>query len=128
MKFQLTPTQLDPGLSQVSIEVSGQRLSYAHGPTEPTAMQWPGASGNTLVRLTMTPTNGGATTVISNAGPWSLLHLLDAAHVQSSGQSDKFHVTFTSPAGSAVFELDASSVRNPFTLTALRAFRCPAKL
>ena len=30
--------------------------------------------------------------------------------------------------GSAVFDLAASSVRNPFTLAALRSFRCPAKL
>ncbi|MBS0315773.1 MAG: type VI secretion system membrane subunit TssM [Proteobacteria bacterium] len=128
VKFQLTPTQLDPGLAQVSVEVAGQRLSYAHGPSEPTAMQWPASNGGTQVRMTMTPTSGGPATVVSNAGPWALLRLMDAARVQSSGQPDKFHITFTSPAGSAGFELDASSVRNPFTMTAIRAFRCPPKL
>jgi type VI secretion system protein ImpL len=128
VKFQLIPTQLDPGLDQVSIEVAGQRLSYAHGPSEPTAMQWPASNGATQVRLTMTPTGGGPATGFSNAGPWALLRLIDAAHVEPSGQPDKFHITFRSPAGLAEFELDASSVRNPFTLTAIRAFRCPPKL
>jgi type VI secretion system protein ImpL len=91
-------------------------------------MQWPAGNGSTQVRMTMTPTSGGPATSVGNAGPWSLLRLLDAAHVQSSGEPDKFQITFTSPAGSAGFELDASSVRNPFTMTSLRAFRCPAKL
>ena len=66
---------------------------------------------------------------IENNGPWSLLRLLDDAHVTPSGQPDKFHVTFPrAPPATATFELNASSVRNPFTLAALRAFRCPANL
>jgi type VI secretion system protein ImpL len=128
VKFQLVPVQLDPGLSQISIEMGGQRMTYAHGPIEPTAMQWPGSNGSTQVRLTMTPSGSGQATVVENSGPWALLRLLDAAHVTPSGQPDKFHVSFTSPSGGAEFELNANSVRNPFTLTALRAFRCPAKL
>ena len=128
VKFQLIPQTLDATLAQVSIEIGGQRLAYAHGPVEPMAMQWPGTGGNTQVRLTLTPANGGPATVMENNGPWSLLRLLDDAHVTPSGQPDKFHVTFSSSAGNATFELDASSVRNPFTLAALRAFRCPAKL
>jgi type VI secretion system protein ImpL len=128
VKFQLVPAQLDPGLAQVSIEGGGQRLTYAHGPLEPTAMVWPGANGNTQMRFTATPAGGGAATVIEENGPWALLRLLDAAHIASSGQPDKFRVTFSAPAGNAVFDLSAASVRNPFSMTALRAFRCPSQL
>ena len=42
VKFQLTPVTLDAGLAQVSLEAGGTRLTYAHGPLEPTAMVWPG--------------------------------------------------------------------------------------
>ncbi len=128
VKFQLVPTTLDPGLAQVSIEAGGARLTYAHGPLEPTAMQWPGTDGKTQVRFTATPAGGGPATVIENNGPWALLRLIDAAHVTPSDQPDKFQVAFKTPAGNAVFELDAASVRNPFNMTALRAFRCPAQL
>jgi type VI secretion system protein ImpL len=128
VKFQLVPTQLDPGLAQVSIEIGGQHDAYAHGPVQPMPLQWPDAKGLTQVRVTLTPAAGGAATVLEENGPWALLRLLDAAHVIPSGQPDKFQIIFTSPAGKAAFELDASSVRNPFTLSALRAFRCPAKL
>jgi type VI secretion system protein ImpL len=128
VKFQLVPTSLDAGLAQVSVEVGGQRLTYAHGPMEPMALQWPGADGKTQVRFTATPANGGSATVIEQNGPWALLRLLDAAHVDPTAQPDKFHVTFKTPAGNAVFELDAASVRNPFSMAAFRAFRCPPQL
>ncbi len=128
VKFQLQPSQLDPGLAQVSIEIGGQHYTYAHGPVEPMPLQWPAANNVTQVRVTLTPANGGPATVLEENGPWALLRLLDAARLTPSGQPDKFQIAFVSKAGSAVFDLAASSVRNPFTLSALRAFRCPAKL
>jgi type VI secretion system protein ImpL len=128
VKFQLIPEALDPGLAQITLEDGGQTLTYAHGPVQPMMMQWPGQGGNTQMRLTMTPANGGQATIIENDGPWSLLRLLDAAKVAPSGQPDKFRITFSSPEGTGVFDLNASSVRNPFSLAALRSFRCPAKL
>ena len=119
---------VDPGLAQVSLEVGGQRVTYAHGPVEPAALQWPGSDGKTQVRFTATPANGEPATVIEQNGPWALLRLLDAAHVDPTDQPDKFHITFKTPSGNAVFGLDAASVRNPFSMAAFRAFRCPAQL
>jgi type VI secretion system protein ImpL len=128
VKFQLVPVTLDPAIAQISVDIAGQTLSYAHGPAEPMTMQWPAANGNTQVRLTTTPANGGEAAVVEKDGPWALFRLLDTAQIAPSGQPDRFRVTFTAPSGGAVFELNASSVRNPFTMSGLRAFRCPAKL
>jgi type VI secretion system protein ImpL len=75
----------------------------------------------------MTPTSSGSASVTENDGAWALLRLLDG-RVAPSPQPDKFRVTFNGAGGAAVFELTASSVRNPFTLGALRSFRCPATL
>jgi len=128
VRFQLLPVSLDPGLAKVSVDIAGTSLTYDHGPAESTSFQWPGAGGKTLVRVTFTPTGGGSGTVIERDGSWALLRLLDAARVIPSGQPDKFRVVFTAPAGAAEFELTASSVRNPFTMSALRNFRCPSHL
>ena len=49
-------------------------------------------------------------------------------HVTPSGQPDKFKIAFTGGGGNATFQLNANSVNNPFTMSALRAFRCPPKL
>ena len=127
MKFQLVPVSLDAGIGQITLDIAGQTMTYNHGPTESTSFRWP-QNGKTLVRVTMTPASGGNATITEKDGPWALLRLLDTARVIPSGQPDKFRLIFTSPGGSATFELDASSVRNPFTLSALRASRCPASL
>lgn len=127
VRFRLTPVSLDPDIAQISLDIGGQTLTYSHGPTEPMSFQWPGSGGKTLVRVTVTPVSGQPT-VVERDGPWALMRLLDTSKVTPSGQPDKFRLTFNGTAGTAVFELNASSVRNPFTLTALRSFRCPPKL
>ena len=127
IRFQLTPATLDAGVGQVSVDIGGQTLTYAHGPTEGQPFTWPGPNGKFAARVTMTPTGGGAAAITDRDGPWALLRLLDG-HIAGGPQPDKFRVTFTGAGGSAVFDLAASSVRNPFTLAALRSFRCPAKL
>jgi type VI secretion system protein ImpL len=128
VKFQLVPVSLDAGVGQITIEIGGQTLTYNHGPTESSAFTWPGANGKTLVRVTMTPAAGGNATMSQQDGPWALLRMLDTIRVIPSGQPDRFRLVFSSPSGNATFELNASSVRNPFTLDALRAFRCPPSL
>ena len=127
VRFQLTPVSLDASVGQISVDIGGQTLVYAHGPTEGQAFTWPGQGGKTSSRVTMTPTVGGQATINDRDGPWALLRLLDG-RIAGSGQPDKFKVTFTGGGGSAVFDLAATSVRNPFTLAALRSFRCPPKL
>jgi type VI secretion system protein ImpL len=126
--FQLVPVSADPGVGQIRVEIGGEALSYAHGPIQPETMHWPGKGGNLQVRVVMTPANGGQATVIENDGPWSLLRLLDAAHVIQTGAPDRFRIVFSSPQGNATFQLNANSVRNPFNMAVFRAFRCPANL
>jgi type VI secretion system protein ImpL len=128
VRFQLVPVTLDPQVAQITIDLAGQTLTWNHGPPEPGRFIWPGPGGKTLIRVTMTPGGGGAATIIEKDGPWSLLRILDAAKITPSGQPDKFRIAFSGGGGGATFELNASSVNNPFTMTALRSFRCPAKL
>jgi type VI secretion system protein ImpL len=126
VKFELVPVSLDPRIAKVSIDISGQTMSYDHGPIESQGFTWP-SNGKTTVRVTITPTGGGHETTIEKNGPWSLLRLLDG-RVTPSGQPDSFKLSFSAPQGAAIFTLNASSVRNPFTMSAIRSFRCPAHL
>ena len=128
VRFQLVPVTLDAKLTQITIDLAGQSLTWNHGPPEPSNFAWPGSGGKTLIRVTMTPSSGGQAEILEKDGPWSLLRMLDAAKLTPSGQPDKFRITFTGGGGTAVFELNARSVNNPFTMAALRSFRCPAKL
>lgn len=126
VRFALRPVTLDTSVGQVSLDIGGQTMTYAHEPPQSQPFTWPGPGGKTGVRVTMTPTSGGSATILESDGPWALLRVVDG-HIAPGTQPDKFRITFNG-GGSAVFELTASSVRNPFTLNALRSFRCPAKL
>ena len=128
VRFQLVPIALDAQVAQISLDIAGQTLVFNHGPPEPGRFQWPGQGGKTLIRVTMTPASGGPGQIIERDGAWALLRLLDAARVTPSGQPDKFRISFTGAGGIATLELNATSVNNPFTMAALRSFRCPAKL
>ena len=128
VRFQLTPINLDPSVGSISLDIGGKRLTDNHGPTEPTQFQWPGADGQTPVRVTMKPASGGNDEVHDFTGPWALLRLLDAARITPTGQPDKFRVQFSGGGGGSTMDLVANSVRNPFNLTALRSYRCPRKL
>ncbi len=127
IRFQLLPVTLDPAVGQISLDIGGQTLTYAHEPAQSQPFTWPGPGGKTGVRVTLTPASGGNATLIEKDGNWALLRVLDG-RIATSPQPDKFRVTFTGGGGTAVFDLNASSVRNPFSLAALRNFRCPPKL
>lgn len=127
VRFQLATVTMDAAVAQISLDIGGQTLAYAHGPDVSQAFTWPGPGGKTATRVTMTPVGGGAADITDQDGTWALLRLFDG-HIASTGAPDKFRVTFAGAGGTAVFTLSASSVRNPFSLAALRTFRCPAKL
>ena len=128
VRFQVAPTNLDPTVGQISVDIGAKRLVDNHGPVEPAQFQWPGPDGQTAVRVTMTPASGGNADVRDYNGPWSLLRMLDAAKISPTSEPDKFRIQFTGGGGTSTMDLIASSVRNPFNLAALRSFRCPKQL
>ena len=121
--FEITPVRLDPNATRVFLEIDGQPLEYSHGPPTPTAMKWPGP-GPSVSRITLAPQSTGLNTM-SVTGPWSFFRLLDQGRIQPSNLTDRFSVSFNVGGREASFDLRANSVFNPFTLTALKEFRCP---
>jgi type VI secretion system protein ImpL len=130
VKFEMVPVELDANATQVLIDINGQELSYAHGPTRPTLVQWPGAPGSEGGRVAFSPAAADKPATITKQGPWSLFRLFDEARIQRSGSglSDKLEVTFSIGGRTAVYEIQANSVKNPFLMPELHEFRCPARL
>ncbi len=124
VEFQLRPLTLDSAASQVVLEIGEQRIAYRHGPSRFRAMQWPPPGGAQRARVQFTPLQGGPASGYSANGPWAWFRLLDRAQIGSAGSQDRLNVTFESKGMTAVFELQASSLVNPFTMNALESFRC----
>ena len=128
LKLEFKPVEMDPGLTQFVLDVDGQVVRYLHGPQIPTTVQWPGPRGSAQVRLQVTPPSATGNSGMVTEGPWALFRMLDRARLEPSGAPEKFRVTFDVDGRKAVFDVTASSVRNPFHLRELNEFSCPSGL
>jgi type VI secretion system protein ImpL len=125
LRFDLTPVFLDGAAKQVTLELGGTKISYAHGPPSATQLTWPGSTGMSTVRLVFDPAPAGATAALQASGPWALFRLIDQGNLQQAGSAERYQLTFRSGERQAIFELRAGSVLNPFARGVLREFRCP---
>jgi len=91
-------------------------------------VQFPGPGGRSLVRATITPAPASGSNGITFSGPWALFRMFDGVQIVETRQSERFVATFTIEGRRTVFEIFASSVRNPFRLPELAQFRCPTAL
>lgn len=124
-RLELTPVSLDPKSTQILIEIDGQQTTYAHGPPQPFALQWPGGASPHTARLVFSPPDAANPLTLSFNGPWSLFRLFDAGQVVRGDLTDRERITFTLGTRSAVYDVRASSVINPLAMKELGEFRCP---
>ncbi len=122
--YDVTPDFLDPAANEMTFDVGGQTLSYAHGPVRPTTMQWP-APGSSGVRLDVEPAEVGG--VLSIAGTWAPFRLFDMGEIYNRTR-DGFTVSLTLGNKKVSFDIASKSALNPFVLRELRQFSCPGSL
>jgi type VI secretion system protein ImpL len=126
VRFDLTPTFLDDGAKQVTLDLGGTPVTYAHGPLRATQITWPGPAGMSTVRLVFEPPPASGAAVLQASGPWALFRLFDQGNLQQAGSSDRYTVTFPLGERKAVFDIRAGSVLNPFAGEVLHGFSCPS--
>ncbi|ACB36309.1 type VI secretion protein IcmF [Leptothrix cholodnii SP-6] len=124
LRLEFKPVEMDASISQFVLDIDGQVVRYAHGPQIPTSVQWPGPRGTNQVRLQLSPA-GASGNGLLNEGPWALLHLFDRVQLEPGRSAERFRATFELDGRKAVFEITASSVRNPLRLRELAEFSCP---
>jgi type VI secretion system protein ImpL len=128
LRLQFKPVEMDASLKQFILDVDGQIVQYDHGPQIPSVVQWPGPRGSGQVRVHVSPPGSGSTFGAVYEGPWALLRLFDRVQIEPMNAPERFRATFDVDGRKAVFEVTASSVRNPFRLRELNEFACPAGL
>ncbi|WP_280152254.1 type VI secretion system membrane subunit TssM [Piscinibacter sp. XHJ-5] len=128
LRLQFKPVEMDASLKQFILDVDGQIVRYDHGPQIPTSVQWPGPRGTSQVRVQVSPPGSGSTFGLVHDGPWALLRLFDRVKIEPTSVPERFRATFDVDGRKAVFEITASSVRNPFRLRELNEFACPTGL
>jgi type VI secretion system protein ImpL len=130
LPFETAPTLLGGSAAAPSLaivmEINGATVKSTTGRQTPTRVDWPGLATN-YAAVTVTseiPSQQPAT--IQRTGPWALFRLVEAGAPVPRG--DKIVVTYIVGGRTLGYTIGAGSGLNPFTLPALREFRCPAAL
>lgn len=125
VSFQMTPEALDPKAQGIVLDIDGQKMAFKHsdGAPEPAAVNWPGSVG--LARVTFEPTSSSSESTFSRDGPWALFRMLDAVEIRKTNVSDRKRVIFKVGGRIAIYQMQSSSVINPFALPAMAKFNCP---
>lgn len=126
-RLDFKPVEMDASLRVFTLDVDGQTVRYDHGPQLSQPVKWPGPRGANQVRVLLEPAGAGSNGLL-NDGPWALFRLFDRVSLQPQAAPEKYRAIFDIDGRKAVFEVTASSVRNPLRLPELRAFRCPQGL
>jgi type VI secretion system protein ImpL len=121
-RLEFKPLEMDSQLREFTLDVDGQIVRYDHGPQIPQPVRWPGPRGSGVVRVMVQPAGG---TGLVNDGPWALFRLFERVNLTPGANPEKFRATFDIDGRKVVFDVTASSVRNPFRLPELHAFACP---
>jgi type VI secretion system protein ImpL len=128
IQFEFKPVEMDASILQIVLDVDGKLVRYAHGPPVPVKVQFPGPADRRQVRVSISPPPSSGSTGLRFDGPWALFRMFDTVQLQETRQAERFVATIAVEGRRAVFEVSASSVRNPFRLTELSQFRCPTQL
>jgi type VI secretion system protein ImpL len=120
VRFDITP--IDTDAKQVTLDLDGQSIVYAHGPVRSTSVTWPGANGMTNVRLVF----DSGQPVLKTSGPWALFRLFADGMLTQAGDADRYTLHLSAGNKHVSYEIRAGSVLNPFAPGVLRGFQCPA--
>jgi type VI secretion system protein ImpL len=122
ISLDIKPLELDPGLSQVQLDIDGQVIKFSGGQAMSQRVTWPGPRGSNLVRMQ------AGSSVLTTEGPWAIYRFFDRAQVQTGNSAEKLRATFNLDGRRVVFAVNANSVQNPLRLREFAAFSCPGKL
>ena len=128
ISLEFKPVEMDATITQFSLDVDGKVVRYAHGPQVPVRVQFPGPSGRSEVRVTVSPPPKSGVSGLKFEGPWALFRMFDTVKIEETNQFERFVATISVEGRRAVFEILASSVKNPFRLPEINQFRCPSSL
>ena len=119
------PPPPPPGAIEYRFDISGTPVISTLPPVQPTVVQWPGANGRTAV-IVGGDVPGARPSVVEKPGPGALFRLVDNG--APSPRGDRMIFTVVAGGKALEYSISANSARNPFTMQALKEFRCPGVL
>ena len=124
VKISVLAEPLSNDVDAAFFEVNGTVLQTVH--SQPRDFLWPGDGDAGIAGITIAPEIAGQPSQLTRTGPWAFKRLLEAASV--SGRGDDLLVRFVMGSRALSYRIRFDTNPNPFTLEALKRFKCPAAL
>ena len=124
LRLEIKTVEMDPSISNMSLDVDGTVVRYSHGPQMSQTVTWPGPRAHNQVLLQISAPDVGQAGIKTD-GAWALHRLFDKLNVSSGSSPEKFLAAATVGGKKIVFEVSTNSVQNPFRLRQLEEFNCP---
>ena len=129
VEFQVNLKTVSPIVSDVILEIDGQKRVYRNEKEFWNPMVWPGPK-KTGARIQVRGA-GGLDEEIVRAGPWGIFRLFEAGTTTAEkGKDDVFLVTWqmTAPPVSVTMEVRPVRASHPFSPSFFRATNCPPSI
>ncbi|MGE8657919.1 MAG: type VI secretion system membrane subunit TssM [Achromobacter sp.] len=127
LSYRLTGriVSVDPSITELLLDVDGERLRYVHGPISPFAFNWPGPRSGSSLELSAKPRVSANTSSIYLTGPWAPMRLLQHGEVTPTASAGKALIDFDFDGRHVVLEVGGGRKGNLLTGSLLRGFHCP---
>lgn len=126
-KMDLRVLELEPGITELVIDIDGQGQRYVHGPVQAFPVNWPGPRGGAMAEITANPRISGATSGVQANGPWALFRLLEKGRIVNTATPGRLSVEYVFDGRKALIDINAGSQPNPLGSDVLKGFRCPGR-
>jgi hypothetical protein len=126
VRLDFKPLEMDPAITQFTLDVDGQLVKYAHGPQVPQSIQWPGSKGGVSARIQITPPGPGGTSGQTTEGAWALFRLFDKARVEGLGAPRSSRSPSTSKAARPASRSPPAACRTPSACVSSPSSAAPA--
>ena len=126
-KMDLRVLELEPGITDLVIDIDGQGQRYIHGPVQALAVSWPGPRGGAMAEITANPRVSGPTSTLLVNGPWALFRLLEKGRIVNTATPGRLSVEYTFDGRKALIDINSASQPNPLGSDVLKGFRCPGR-
>lgn len=117
--------ELDPNISELTIDIDGQVQRYAHGPVAPWNVVWPGPRGGAQAELIASPRIRNLSSDLVARGAWALFRLLDKGQPKATGNAGRTTVEYDFEGRRAMLEINSGVQPNPIASDLLKGFKCP---
>lgn len=125
LDFELSIVKMDPALSNVIIDIHGQRLVASEEGSAGTKFSWPASRQADAATITLFPADRSTPIQFKATGDWALFRLFDMSSVRRQRRSDELQATFKTHGYQVAVGLQSDRLAAPIHDNLLSQFRCP---